>query len=105
MTPPGTGPRKTPSGCAGKTPLPAFRGHLIASGVLDDEAAAHIDAEADKAVTAAVDFADASPAPDVATLFDHVYATPAASVYRGLPGNPVGGEDAHDGAQLPAGPA
>src|SRR6185437_12023675 len=38
-------------------PLPAFRGRLIASGVLDEEAAAHIDAEADKAVTAAVDFA------------------------------------------------
>ena len=36
-----------------------------------------------------MDFADASPAPDVTTLFDHVYATPAASVYRGLPGDPV----------------
>jgi pyruvate dehydrogenase E1 component alpha subunit len=72
-------------------PLPAFRSHLIASGVLDEEAAAQIDAEADKAVAAAVDFAEASPAPDVATLFDHVYATPAASVYRGLPGDPVTG--------------
>ena len=63
----------------------------MAGGVLDEEAAAQIDAEADKAVAAAVDFADASPAPDVATLFDHVYATPAASVYRGLPGDPVTG--------------
>ena len=70
-------------------PLPAFRGSLIASGVLTDEAADQIDAEAGKAVTAAVDFADASPAPDVTTLFDHVYATPVASVYRGLPGDPV----------------
>ncbi len=72
-------------------PLPAFRSRLLASGILDDEAAAQIDAEADKAVAAAIDFADASPAPDVATLFDHVYATPAASVYRGLPGDPVTG--------------
>jgi pyruvate dehydrogenase E1 component alpha subunit len=70
-------------------PLPAFRGRLIASGVLGEEAAAHIDAEADKAVTAAVDFADASPAPDVTTLFDHVYASPPRGMYRGLPGGPV----------------
>jgi len=74
-------------------PLPAFRSHLIASDVLTDEAASQLDAEAGKAVAAAVDFADASPPPDVATLFEHVYATPAASVYRGLPGDPVtGGE-------------
>jgi pyruvate dehydrogenase E1 component alpha subunit len=72
-------------------PLPAFRNHLIAGGVLDEETAAQIDAEADKAVAAAVDFADASPAPGVGTLFDHVYATPAASVCRGLPGDPVTG--------------
>jgi pyruvate dehydrogenase E1 component alpha subunit len=72
-------------------PLPAFRSHLIAAGVLTDEAAKEIDAGADKAVAAAVDFADTSPAPDVTTLFDHVYATPAASVYRGLPGEPVTG--------------
>ena len=38
-----------------------------------------------------MDFADASPAPDISTLFDHVYATPAASTYRGLPGDPVTG--------------
>jgi pyruvate dehydrogenase E1 component alpha subunit len=72
-------------------PLPAFRNHLLASGVFDEETAARIDAGADKAVAAAVDFADASPAPDVATLFDHVYATPVPSVYRGLPGDPVTG--------------
>jgi pyruvate dehydrogenase E1 component alpha subunit len=72
-------------------PLPAFRSRLISAGILAEENAAQIDAEADKAVAAAVDFADASPAPDVATLFDHVYATPAASVYRGLSGDPVTG--------------
>jgi pyruvate dehydrogenase E1 component subunit alpha len=70
-------------------PLPAFRGRLIASGALDEEAAAHIDAEADKAVTAAVDFADASPAPAVTTLFDHVYASAPPGMHRGLPGGPI----------------
>jgi pyruvate dehydrogenase E1 component alpha subunit len=72
-------------------PLPAFRGHLIAAGVLDDEAAARIGAEADKAVAAAVDFADASPAPGVSALFDCVYASPPPGMYRGLPGDPVTG--------------
>jgi len=72
-------------------PLPAFRHRLIVGGVLDEDAAAQIEAEVDKAVAAAVDFADASPAPGVSTLFDYVYATPAASVYRGLPGDPVSG--------------
>ena len=63
-------------------PLPAFRGQLMASGVLDEDTAAGRSApRRDKAVAAAVDFADASPPPDAATLFDHVYATPAASVY------------------------
>ena len=72
-------------------PLPAFRARLVAAGVLDEETAAQIDAEADKAVTTAVDFADASPAPDAGTLFDYVYATPVASTYQGLPGDPVTG--------------
>ena len=72
-------------------PLPAFRSRLIGARILDEENAAQIDAEADKAVTAAVDFADANPPPDVAALFEHVYATPAASVYRGLPGDPACG--------------
>lgn len=47
------------------------------------------------AVTAAgllaIVFTDASPVPDVGTLFDYVYATPAASSYQGLPGDPVTG--------------
>lgn len=61
----------------------------VAGGVLDDEAAGGVEADADKAVAAAVDFADASPEPDVATLFDHVYATPVPGLCRGLPGDPV----------------
>jgi pyruvate dehydrogenase E1 component alpha subunit len=72
-------------------PVPGFRARLVTGGVLDEETAAAIEAEADKAVAAAVDFADASPAPGVSALFDYVYATPAAGVYRGLPGDPVTG--------------
>ena len=71
--------------------MPGFRARLVTGGVLDEEVAAAIEAEADKAVAAAVDFADASPAPGVSALFDYVYATPAAGVYRGLPGDPVTG--------------
>jgi pyruvate dehydrogenase E1 component alpha subunit len=74
-------------------PLPAFRARLAAGGVLDEDAATAIDAEADEAVAAAVDYADTSPAPDVGTLFDYVYATPVANTYRGLPGDPVAAPD------------
>jgi pyruvate dehydrogenase E1 component alpha subunit len=70
-------------------PLPAFRARLIADGVLDDKEADRIVEEAEQVVTAAVDFADHSPAPDPADLFAHVYATPVASMFRGLPGDPV----------------
>ena len=72
-------------------PLPAFRARLVDSGVLDDKTAVDIEADVDKAVAAAVDFADASPAPDVTTLFDHVYTNPPPGMYRGLPGDPVNG--------------
>jgi pyruvate dehydrogenase E1 component alpha subunit len=72
-------------------PLPVFRARLIDGGILDEDSATAIEAEADKAVAAALDFADASPAPEVSTLFDFVYATPVANTYRGLPGDPVPG--------------
>ena len=87
-------------------PLPAFRTQLVTSGVLDDKTAAEIEADADKAVTAAADFADASPAPDVATLFDYVYAAPPPGMYRGLPGDPVVSPDeAASGPRGGEGPA
>ena len=70
-------------------PVPSFRGHLISTGVLTAEAADEIDAEAEKSVVAAVEFADASPAPDVSELFDYVYASPPPGMYRGLPGDPA----------------
>ena len=74
-------------------PLPEFRARLVSAGVLGEGTAAEIDAEADKAVTAAVDHADASPPPDVGSLFDYVYATTVANTSRGLPGDPVTGLD------------
>ncbi|MFF6829103.1 pyruvate dehydrogenase (acetyl-transferring) E1 component subunit alpha [Streptomyces longwoodensis] len=72
-----------------KDPVPAFRLHLIDEGLLTPEEAARIDEEADEQVTAAVDFADASPPPAVDTLFDHQYATAVANTFRGLPGDPL----------------
>lgn len=70
-------------------PLPAFRARLVADGVLEEKAADRIDEEAEQQVAAAIDFADHSPAPEPAALFDYVYATGVANVYQGLPGDPV----------------
>ena len=40
-------------------------------------------------VAAAVRFAEASPPPDIGTLFDYNYATPAANDSRRLPAQPL----------------
>jgi len=70
-------------------PVPAFRNRLVKSGALDEKAADAIHAAADKAVTEAVEFADASPDPSPSELFDAVYATPVANESRAYPGDPV----------------
>ena len=70
-------------------PLPAFRAQLIESGVLDEDSATAIEAEAEKQVTAAVAFADESPDPEVSDLFIYAYATPVAGTPHRLPGDPV----------------
>jgi len=70
-------------------PVPAFRSRLIETGDMDEAAAAQIDAEAERIVADAVDFADRAPAPDPAALFDYVYATPVANAGRGRPGDPL----------------
>ena len=70
-------------------PVPTFRAQLIDSGVLDDDAAAAIEADAEKQVAAAVKFADESPYPEVADLFLHAYATPVRGTPHRLPGDPV----------------
>jgi pyruvate dehydrogenase E1 component alpha subunit len=79
-------------------PLPAFRAYLIDHHILEPDTADRIDEEAERAVTAAVDFADASPPPDTETLFDHVYATEVANTYRGLPGDTPIGPAVHAGS-------
>jgi pyruvate dehydrogenase E1 component alpha subunit len=70
-------------------PVPAFRNRLLKDGVLDEKAADGIHEAADKTVTDAVDFADASPDPSPDELFDAVYATPVANAARAYPGDPV----------------
>ncbi len=68
-------------------PVAAYAVRLHERDALSDEAIAEIDAEAIATVAAAVDFADASPHPDVSTLFDHTYATPVTNDSRRLPGD------------------
>ncbi len=70
-------------------PVPAFRNHLIETGVLGEQAAADIEAEAERIVADAVDFADRAAAPDPDALFDYVYATAVPNTVRGRPGDPL----------------
>ncbi|MDQ2782468.1 MAG: thiamine pyrophosphate-dependent enzyme, partial [Actinomycetota bacterium] len=84
-------------------PVPAFRAQLIESGVLDDDSATAIDADAEKQVAAAVAFADESPDPEVADLFAYAYATPVAGTPHLLPGDPVvsvPGDEPDEGGRL-----
>ncbi|MEU5950287.1 pyruvate dehydrogenase (acetyl-transferring) E1 component subunit alpha [Micromonospora sp. NPDC047465] len=67
-------------------PIAAYAVRLHEQGLLTDELIAQIDAEAMATVAAAAEFADASPHPDVATLFDYTYATPVPNDSRRLPG-------------------
>jgi pyruvate dehydrogenase E1 component alpha subunit len=61
----------------------------VDDGVLDDDAAARIEAESAEKVAAAVAFADASPEPAEETLFDFAYATDVPNAPRMMPGDPV----------------
>jgi pyruvate dehydrogenase E1 component alpha subunit len=54
-------------------PIEQLRRRMSASGELDDAALASLQQEADAVADEAVRFAEASPAPDLATLHDHVY--------------------------------
>ncbi|WP_084219408.1 pyruvate dehydrogenase (acetyl-transferring) E1 component subunit alpha [Spirillospora albida] len=62
---------------------------LADAGILSPEDRDRIDAEVTAEVEAAAAFADASPQPDVSTLFDYTYATPVAGEQRRLPADPV----------------
>ena len=70
-------------------PVPALRHRLLTERILDEAAAQAIDDDAEATVDAAVAFADASPDPDPAQLFDYAYATPVANAPHQLPGEPV----------------
>ncbi|MDQ0867498.1 pyruvate dehydrogenase (acetyl-transferring) E1 component subunit alpha [Arthrobacter globiformis] len=68
-------------------PLIAYSVRLQQQGLLTDDLIAQIETQARDAVAAAVEFAEASPRPDVATLFNYTYATPVANDSRRLPGD------------------
>jgi pyruvate dehydrogenase E1 component alpha subunit len=70
-------------------PIEIFGAKLTADGILDPAAIAAIEAEVAGIVTAAADFAAASPHPEPGTLFDYTYATPVPNDSRRLPGQPL----------------
>jgi pyruvate dehydrogenase E1 component alpha subunit len=70
-------------------PVQTFRARLLHDGVLQDADVVRIKAEIDDEVTAAVEFADASPSPTPDQLFAHVYATAVPNAPRQLPGEPA----------------
>jgi pyruvate dehydrogenase E1 component alpha subunit len=70
-------------------PLPRLTASLIEAGVLTEAAVAELEAEVRAEVEDAAAFADASPHPDVATLFDYTYATPVPNTQPRLPAEPV----------------
>jgi pyruvate dehydrogenase E1 component alpha subunit len=70
-------------------PVAAFRAHLISEGVLAEADVVRIDAQIESEVTAAVEFADASPSPEPDQLFSHAYATAVANAPHQLPGERV----------------
>jgi pyruvate dehydrogenase E1 component alpha subunit len=67
-------------------PVASFAERLRAEDVLSAAEQEEMDREVTAQVAAAAAFADASPHPDVSTLFDYTYATPVANDVRRLPG-------------------
>jgi pyruvate dehydrogenase E1 component alpha subunit len=70
-------------------PVASFRRQLLEAGVLDEPAAARLEAEIDHQVGEAVEFADQSPDPSPTDLFAYTYASQVANAPRGYPGEPV----------------
>jgi pyruvate dehydrogenase E1 component alpha subunit len=56
-----------------KDPIARFQEQLIKEGVLTQAEAERIEADAKNAIEAAVEYADASPEPDIATILEGVY--------------------------------
>jgi pyruvate dehydrogenase E1 component alpha subunit len=57
-----------------RDPIAAFRARLVAEGVLSDDGAERMVAEAEATIRAAVEFAKTSPLPDPASAFEDVHA-------------------------------
>jgi pyruvate dehydrogenase E1 component alpha subunit len=51
-----------------------FTKHLLQAGILDEGQAQEIDGQAEGVILKAVEFAEASPEPDLSTLMEYVYA-------------------------------
>ncbi len=74
-----------------RDPITAFGRVLAERGVMDAAEAARIDAEVARTVQDAVDFADASPDPDPAALYQSIYGDAAPEQFaRMAPGGPFG---------------
>ncbi len=74
-----------------RDPIPAFRAQLKERGVLTDDDATRIEEAVARDVQSAVDFADASPDPDTATLYNNIYGPAAAGQFDRMgPGGPFG---------------
>src|SRR5512135_618114 len=67
-------------------PLARLRRQLVDAALLDEAGAMQIEAEVDREVAAAIEFADESPLPAPEELFDRVYATPVANEPAYYPG-------------------
>jgi pyruvate dehydrogenase E1 component alpha subunit len=60
-----------------------FEAYLRRLGILSDETAAAVRAEAEEALRAGIKAAEAEPPADPSLLFDHAYAEPPEHLYRG----------------------
>jgi hypothetical protein len=56
-----------------RDPVETFAGRLVEEGVLNEEEVTGIREDVERQVLEAVEFADASPEPDLASLYDHLY--------------------------------
>lgn len=57
-----------------RDPIMRFTKHLLQSEILGEEQAQEINGQAEQVILKAVDFAEASPEPDLSTLMEYVYA-------------------------------
>lgn len=57
-----------------RDPIMRFTKHLLQSEIVDEAQAQEIDRQTEQVILKAVDFAEASPEPDLSTLMEYVYA-------------------------------